>query len=50
MRSPDSSEGAETARGFDVTNDTDDNERRGLDDSDGLDNLTLVHLCACIRR
>jgi len=45
VRSPDSGEGAETARSFDVADDTDDNERRGLDDSDGLDNLTLMHLC-----
>jgi len=46
VRSPDSGEGAETARGLDVTDETDDNERGSLDDSDRLDNLTLVHLCA----
>ena len=46
MRSPDSSESAETAGSLDVADDTDDDEWRSLDDSDGLDNLTLVHLCA----
>jgi hypothetical protein len=46
VRSPDSGEGAETARSLDIANDTNDDERRGLNDSDGLDNLTLVHLCA----
>lgn len=46
VRSPDSSEGAETAGSLDVADDTDDDEWRSLDDSDGLDNLTLVHLCA----
>lgn len=45
MGGPDSGEGAETAGSLDVTDHTDDHERRGLDDSDCLDNLTLVHLC-----
>lgn len=50
MRSPYSGEGAETARSLDVTDDTDDNEWRGLDDGDCFDNLTLVHLCARMYR
>ena len=50
VRSPDSGEGAQTARSLDITDDADDNERRGLDDSDRLDNLTLVHLWARVWR
>jgi hypothetical protein len=50
VRSPDSGEGAETARSLNVADDTDDDEGRGLDDSDSLDNLTFVHLCARIWR
>ena len=46
MGSPYSGEGAETAGGLDITDDTDDDEWRSLDDSDGLDNFTLVHLYA----
>jgi hypothetical protein len=34
---------SKTMRGFDVTNNTDNNHRRGFDDSDGVNNLTLVH-------
>lgn len=45
MRGPHSGEGAETAGSLDIADHTDHHERRGLDDSDGLDNLTLVHLC-----
>jgi len=44
MLGPDGCEGAETAGGFDVTDDTDSNHWWGLNDGDGLDNLTLVHL------
>lgn len=44
MVSPDGGEGAETAGGFDVANETDDHDGRGLDNSDGLDDLTLVEL------
>src|SRR5258706_15586577 len=50
MRSPDSGEGAESAGSLDGADYTDHDERRSLDDSDGLDNLTLMHLCAPIRR
>jgi hypothetical protein len=46
VRSPDSGEGPKTTGSLDVADDTDDDEWRSLDDSDGLDNLTLVHLCA----
>jgi len=41
---PDSGEGTETTGSLDVTNNTDDNERRSVNNSDGLDDLTLVHL------
>jgi len=44
MLSPNGGEGAETAGGFDVTDDTDSNHWWGFNDCDGLDNLTLVHL------
>jgi hypothetical protein len=50
VRSPDGSEGAEAARSLNVSDDTDDDEWRGLDDSDGLDNFTFVHLCTHMRR
>lgn len=41
---PDGVQGTKTTRGLDVTNQTNDDHRRGLDDGDGLDNLTLVQL------
>ena len=44
MGGPDGSEGTEAARSLDVTNNTDNDERRGLHDRDSLDNFTLVHL------
>ena len=50
VRSPDSSEGAETAGSLNVADHPNHDERRSLDNSDGLDNLTLVHLCAFMRR
>ena len=34
---------SETVGGLDVTNDTDNHHRRGFDDGDGVNNLTLVH-------
>ena len=43
MGGPDGGEGSETTRSLDISNDTDDNERRRLDDGDSLDDLTLVH-------
>lgn len=46
MFGPDGRERAEAARGFDVTNDTDDDHRRSLDDGDGFDDFLLVHLGA----
>jgi len=46
VRSPDGGESAETARSLDVADNTNNDERRGFDDSDGLDDLTFVHLCA----
>ena len=49
VRSPDSGEGTETAGSLHVADYPDHDERRSLDDSDGLDNLTLVHLCAFVR-
>ena len=39
--SEDGGKGAETTRGLDVTNYTDDLERRALDDSGGVDNILL---------
>lgn len=44
MLSPNSGEGAEAVGGLDVANDTDGDDRRGLDDADGLDNLLFVEL------
>jgi hypothetical protein len=43
---PHSGERAQAARRLDVADDTDDDHRRRLDDRDGLDDLTLVHLRA----
>jgi hypothetical protein len=42
---PDGGERTETTGGLDVADDTDDHHGRGLDDGDGLNDLTLVHLC-----
>lgn len=42
---PDSGEGAETARGFDVANDADDDHWWCLDNRDAFDDFPLVHLC-----
>jgi len=41
---PDSGKSAKTVRGGDVTNNTDDNHRRGFQDSDSLDGFLLVEL------
>jgi len=41
---PDSGQGAKTAGSLDVSDNTDNDHGRGLDDGDGLDNLLLVHL------
>lgn len=41
---PDGGKGTETTGSLDVTDDTDDDHRWGVDNGDGLDNLTLVHL------
>lgn len=43
---PDGGQGAETTGSLNVTNNTDNNERRSVDNGDGLNNLTLVHLGA----
>jgi hypothetical protein len=43
---PHGGERAQAARRLDVADDTDDDHRRRLDDRDGLDDLTLVHLRA----
>jgi len=44
MLSPDGGQRTETARSLDVTNDTNNHQRRGLNDGDGLDDLLLVSL------
>jgi len=44
--SPDGSQCAETTRSLDVSDDTDDNERWGFDNGDGLDDLPLMHFGA----
>jgi len=41
---PNGGEGSETAGSFDVTDDTNDDHRRSLDDGGGLDDFLLVHL------
>lgn len=46
MLSPDSGERAEATRSLDVANNTDNNHGGSLNDSGGLDDLTLVHLRA----
>lgn len=43
---PDGGESTETTRSLDVTDDTDNNERRTLDDGDGLDDFLLVALAS----
>ena len=42
---PDSTNGTKTSWSLDVTNNTNDDDRRGLEDGDGLNNFLLVHLC-----
>lgn len=42
--SPDGGQRLKTAGGLNVTNDTDNNERWSVNNGDGLNNLTLVHL------
>lgn len=42
--SPDSGEGTETTGSLDVSDDTDDDHRRSLDDGSGFDDFLLVHL------
>lgn len=44
MLGPNGGKGSETTGGLDVTNNTDNDNWRGFDDGDSLDNLTLVHL------
>jgi hypothetical protein len=41
---PDGGQRSETSGGLDVTDNTNDDHRRGLDDGDGLDDFSLVHL------
>lgn len=41
---PDGGQGSETARSLDVSDNTDNNHRRSLDDGNGLDDFLLVHL------
>lgn len=45
MLSPDGGEGTKTTGSLDVTNNTNDDHRRSLNDADSLDDLLLVHLC-----
>jgi hypothetical protein len=42
---PDGGQRSETSGSLDVTDNTNDNNGGSLDDSDGLDDLSLVHLC-----
>lgn len=44
MLGPDSGQRSQSTRSLDVTDNTDDNHRWGLDNGNGLDNLSLVHL------
>lgn len=46
MGSPDGGECAETARSFDIADDTNDNQWWCLDDRNCFDDLALVHLCS----
>ena len=48
--SPDSRKSAETAGGFYVANDTDDDHGWGLNNSDCLHDFTLVHLCKNVKK
>jgi hypothetical protein len=41
---PDGGQRSETTGSLDVTDNTDDDHRRGLDDGNGLDDFSLVHL------
>lgn len=41
---PNGGERSQSSRSLDVTDDTDDDHGRGLDDGDGLDDFSLVHL------
>ena len=45
MGSPDSGETAEATRSLNVSNNTDNNDGGCLNDGDGFNNLTFVHLC-----
>lgn len=42
--SPDGGQGSKTSGGLDVTDNTNDDHGRGLDDGNGLDDFSLVHL------
>ncbi|RUS20160.1 hypothetical protein BC937DRAFT_86246 [Endogone sp. FLAS-F59071] len=44
MLGPDGSKGAKATGGLDVTDNTDNDERRSFNDGNGLDNLLLMHL------
>jgi hypothetical protein len=44
VKTPNGGEGAKTTGSLNITNDTDDSHRRGLDDGDGLNDLFLVDL------
>jgi len=46
VASPDSGEAAQALRSLDITDDTNDDNRRGFDDSDRLDDFLLVELSA----
>lgn len=46
MLSPDSAQSTKTLRSLNVTHDTDNNNGRGLDDSDSFDNFLLVEFGA----
>jgi len=44
MLGPDGSEGSETSWGFDITNNTTDNNGRSFEDSASFDDFLLVEL------
>lgn len=44
MTGPDGGEGTLTARGVDVTDESDGDDRRALEHGDGLDNILLIEL------
>lgn len=48
MGGPDGGEGAKATGSLNVADNTNDDEGRGLDDGDGLNDLTFVHLCEII--